>query len=349
MQKPSDELIEKFLQSLCTKEEAVRVLEYLKENPGHPYLLSDWDAADGFTPLPANYTQQMFEAVDAAIIKPERKTFSLFWKLAVAASIAGIVISAWVLEKQTSAKPVIASVAEVKKDAWTVKYNTLETDMEMALADGSVVTVSPHASVRYRTDLNSYNKREIYLTGRAFFRVAKNKQKPFVVYTEHLSTTALGTAFCVTAPENTNTLSVKLFEGKVVVAVTDTAYHNAPDYYLTPGQELVFNTNTRQGIIQAFFKKNDLGKDARASMPSWQKGHDESYMFNNQTLADVLDELSAMYHVVIEYSTVNTDNKYFIGKVDRKDSLEKIINDIALLNNLSVTKQNGKFILKKKH
>jgi len=71
-------------------------------------------------------------------------------------------------------------------------------------------------------------------------------------------------------------------------------------------------------------------------------------MFNNQTLAEVLDQLSAMYRVEIRYPKASIGNSYFIGKIDKDDSLDKIIHDIAILNRLSVKKQNGVYILRKK-
>jgi hypothetical protein len=70
-------------------------------------------------------------------------------------------------------------------------------------------------------------------------------------------------------------------------------------------------------------------------------------MFNNQALPDVLDQLSAIYNVEIQYSTEDLRQKYFIGKLEKKDSLSKILRDIALLNHLSVTNQNGRYIIKK--
>jgi len=347
-----DELIEKYFNGLCTREETVSVLEFLKENPDHHYLLKEWEETDETTPLPGNYTQAMFDVVDAAITKPVNKTIRLVWKLSVAACFAGgiILISFFLSNKKNDAGPAIAQSKPAENILWTVQRNTAQKEMAFLLADGSKITLSPGAWVRYRAGFNEYNKREIYMEGQVFFKVAKNKQKPFIVYSQNLSTTALGTAFCVDAPEKTTRLNVKLFEGKVVVALMDTAYHsNAHNYYLLPGQELVFNTVSRQGAVRSFTAKINNSRAVKEKKYLLQPGRDESYMFNNQTLADVLDQLSAIYHAEINYSKNTIGNIYFIGKVDRNDSLDKIIHDIALLNKLSVTKQNGVYILRKKH
>ena len=70
-------------------------------------------------------------------------------------------------------------------------------------------------------------------------------------------------------------------------------------------------------------------------------------MFNNQSLADVFDQLSAIYNVDIEYTHSEIKDMYFIGKLEKKDSLNEIISDIAILNHLSVTTSNGRYIIKK--
>ena len=346
----NEALIEKYFKGLCTGEEAVAVQQFLKDHPEHPYLLKEWEEADGESALPGDYTQQMFDAVDAVIKRPSGRTFSL-WKYAVAAAcVAGIIISAWVFDKKQTAPPVIASVKEQAQATWSARHNYGLKDTVLVLADGSKLTLSSDASVRYRTDFNGYSKREIFMSGRVFFEVAKNKQKPFTVYSQNLSTTALGTAFYVDAPEKKNKLSVQLFEGKVVVARTDQQQPSpAEDYYLVPGQELDFNTNTGKAHISSFLVKTNnhpVIKQKKQSARTVEPG--ASYMFNNQTLSDVLDQLSLMYHVDIQYSKSTIGNIYFIGKIDQDDSLDKILHDIALLNKLSVKKQNGAYILRRK-
>ena len=72
------------------------------------------------------------------------------------------------------------------------------------------------------------------------------------------------------------------------------------------------------------------------------------YMFENQGLADVLDQLSIIYNVEIQYSSGDLHNKFFIGRLDKYDSLEDIINDIALLNHLSVAKREGCYVIRKR-
>lgn len=68
-------------------------------------------------------------------------------------------------------------------------------------------------------------------------------------------------------------------------------------------------------------------------------------MFNNQSLEQVFDQLALLYNVDIVYSKKDVFNIYFIGKFNKSDSLEAVISQISAVNNLTVTRQNNKFII----
>ncbi len=70
-------------------------------------------------------------------------------------------------------------------------------------------------------------------------------------------------------------------------------------------------------------------------------------MFNNQSLEQVFDQLKMLYNADIVYSKKDVYNLYFVGKFDKTDSLYTILNQIASLNNLKVSKKNNKFIITK--
>jgi ferric-dicitrate binding protein FerR (iron transport regulator) len=86
------------------------------------------------------------------------------------------------------------------------------------------------------------NGRDITLKGNADFNVTKDKTKSFTVYSFDLATTVLGTRFTVSAFENEKDMRVRSQEGKV--RVRSTAFLHAKlnsDYYLQPGDELIYN------------------------------------------------------------------------------------------------------------
>jgi transmembrane sensor len=341
----NDELIEKYFKGLCTPGEAVSVLKYLKENPGHPYLLKEWEDADQVTPLPGNYTQEMYDVVEAYIKKTGRGRVKILWRISAAACIVLAVVSFWTVSTKHRAQSLRIAATAVRDSEWIEQKNTTDTAMVLVLADSSAVTLFPEASIRYHNNFGKYTPRNIYMSGEAYFEVAKNKAKPFTVYSGYIGTTALGTAFRVLAPVNGSGIKVRLNEGKVVVVMTDTAYKKMhPDYYLLPGQELVFSAKDKPGTIHTFIKHKMAGGTV-AAPKQLQQPTNESYIFNNQTLADVLDQLAIIYQVKISYAETDIGTIYFIGKIEKNDPVEKIMADIASLNKLKLKKQNGGFIL----
>src|SRR5690606_40982760 len=75
------------------------------------------------------------------------------------------------------------------------------------LADGSKVTLYPGSEIRYTSDFNIFT-REIHLKGEAYFEVASDKNKPFLVYANSVVTKVLGTSFLVKAKENETDVEV---------------------------------------------------------------------------------------------------------------------------------------------
>jgi hypothetical protein len=83
--------------------------------------------------------------------------------------------------------------------------------------------------------------------------------------------------------------------------------------------------------------------------PSLPKNKGSWYMFNNQPLSEVFDQLGSMYNVEITYNKKEIANIYFIGSFEKTDSIGKILSKIAITNNLKITKakEGNKYSLHK--
>src|SRR5581483_4992079 len=144
--------------------------------------------------------------------------------------------------------------------------------------------------------------RNITLVEKALFKVAKDKTKPFMVTSGKITTTALGTMFTVTANNDNTSMVVRLYEGKVVVKALDQHdWRMKKDYFLNPGQEFVYN-NQALAIVRSFNNKRTNTKKASdelfADEPIIPQNAGGSwYMFNNQSLGDVFDQLAFTFNV----------------------------------------------------
>jgi ferric-dicitrate binding protein FerR (iron transport regulator) len=344
----SDELIEKFLNGHCTKEEAAFVWEYLQKNPDNRYLSEEYEQGDGVTPLQEGYKEEMLFAILTKTGRQGKGRVWTMWKWTAAASVILMMAGWWLLSRE-SRKGKGERRQQELVTIWIGRHNAEDHKIMLQLPDSSKAILSPGATVRYRKDFGQYARREVRMEGQARFEVIRKSGMPFVVYSEGLNTTVLGTVFEVTAAGGSNQIRVKLLEGKVMVGLDSLFRDSQSPYYLSPGEELVFNKENNHIAILDPGKHGGAYASNRVhrlsprpdSLANW-------YMFNNQTLADVFDQLSAIYNVEIQYSREDLRRKYFIGKLEKKDSLNKIIRDIALLNHLTVTNENGRYIIKKR-
>jgi ferric-dicitrate binding protein FerR (iron transport regulator) len=138
---------------------------------------------------------------------------------AAAASVV-LVMGWWLINRPT---PTIKLTYEVNRKQSEValleKVNDTSKPILVTLADGSSIFLSPKSKISFAKTFNEGSKREVYLSGEAFFEVAKNPNKPFFVYANELVTKVLGTSFNIRAfPEDKN-VEVKVRTGRVSVAV----------------------------------------------------------------------------------------------------------------------------------
>ena len=346
MEHITDEQIERFLGGLCTKEEAEKIWAYLKAHPENHYLLQEYERTDGRTPLAEGYSEEMLKVIMEKTEDDRGRTawIGTAWKWAAAFVL--LLAGAWYLAKhqpgrasQEEKTPMLASVT------WITKDNNGKTKLPVVLPDKSTVILNPGSYIQYRSDFGHYATRDVNVSGEAFFIVAKNRQMPFVVHSEGISTTALGTSFEVLADSGQNKICVELFTGKVGISLTGKVSPTQQQYYyLSPGQELVFEKRSKKASVHQF----SIQHNGHITLPEIrQVGLDNWFMFNNQDLGAVFDQLSAIYNVNIQYSEKDVRFIYLIGKLDKKDSLDEILNDIALLNHLSVTHRNGGYVIQK--
>ena len=86
--------------------------------------------------------------------------------------------------------------------------------------DGTTVKLFSGSVIRYPVKF-SENSREVYLKGEGFFEVKRDTKRPFIVKTNTVLTTALGTSFNVHAYENASKCDVSLVTGKVRVEMLE--------------------------------------------------------------------------------------------------------------------------------
>lgn len=292
---------------------------------------------------------------------PRKKVFRLIAGAAVAASAVLLIGlgAGWFSDKTPVPRP--GQQAQLPQQSGKIdplmavvqhEVNMSGKVKQLVLPDGSEIALSDSSELTYKEPTRG-DRRDVYLNGKANFKVAKNKAKPFTVFSEAISTTAVGTQFTVTAKEKERFIKVRLHEGKIVIRSLK-GYHSGwlKEIYLVPGQELVYDKRFGAISVASFLKENRTNKQSAnqptesPAIPHYDKR--SWFMFNNQPLNEIFDALAEMYDRKIVYRKKDVKDMYFIGTYDKVDSLEKILKQIVLLNNLQLTKQNDTFKIEKK-
>jgi hypothetical protein len=123
------------------------------------------------------------------------------------------------------------------------KINNSNAPLAVKLEDGSVVTLSKNAKLSYPRHFEP-NKRQVILSGEAFFEITKNPQKPFFVYSNEVITKVLGTSFTIQAFEDSKEVIVSVKTGRVSVFHQNKVTFADPEeeaLIITPNQQIVFS------------------------------------------------------------------------------------------------------------
>ncbi|OJV37752.1 MAG: hypothetical protein BGO33_07285 [Bacteroidia bacterium 43-41] len=111
--------------------------------------------------------------------------------------------------------------------------------MQILFQDGSRAYLNSDTRLRYPEKFALLN-REIFLEGEAYFQVASNKKRPFIVNTGETSVKVLGTSFNVNAYKDNKEIRIVLDEGEIVFAARNN------EYRLNPGQKFIYDTENKQ-------------------------------------------------------------------------------------------------------
>ncbi|GAB3420599.1 FecR family protein [Niabella aquatica] len=175
------------------------------------------------------------------------------------------------------------TAATVSQTGGSLPYNSLITGkaqkFQILLPDGSKVWLNAATTIKFPTSFAGLSQRRIELEGEAYFEVAKNPSKPFIVVTKEQEIKVLGTHFNVKCYADKKGTITTLLEGSVKVNNKHT---------LKPGEQA---ESDMKGAVH-------ISKVNAVAEAAWQKGYFE---FNDEDVYEVMNELSRWYNVEIIY------------------------------------------------
>lgn len=181
----------------------------------------------------------------------------------------------------------------------------------LTLPDGTKVWLNSATHLSYDAEYNK-SDRKIYLDGEAYFEVAKNKDKRFIVCCNDLEIEALGTTFDVKGYCDDHSVTTLLAEGSVKVS-------NKTDVtLLKPGEKVEYHKN-----------KQTFTKSPISDMREIDFWRNNMLIFNSSSLAEIATTLERMYGVKVVFDSEKLKNVLFSGTI-RNSSLHNVFYIISL-------------------
>ncbi|MGV3585618.1 MAG: FecR family protein [Adhaeribacter sp.] len=343
-------LLEKYFRGECSPEEVERVLAWFKESePAAPheqelYLL--WEEAEtGEAPkefaqhadaLLARINEKIDKQAvdDAAANSTEARVLALpktqtqwQWWLKVAAIIFLPVCFLWFFSDQFT-----------RKNKSAIRLVTIQSGpgirKNISLEDGSRITLNANSQVTYPAHFTPH-KREIVLTGEAFFEVAKDAQRPFVVKTGALLTQALGTSFNINYRPGKQNVAIALATGSVKIEKNKPGNKDQLAI-LEPGQQLQYSQTDLTYKVSAF--------DAQEVL-SWREG---ILYFKQANLEEVIQKLESWYGINIQVvGKIPGQKKEWRYTGSYQDqSLDDVLAGIAFVKSFTYERKGNKILIK---
>jgi transmembrane sensor len=304
MKRITPELLQKYLQGKCTPEENDLVntwysafdesdddgrlldLEQRELLKQKMLLQIRENLADAGQSLPNGKKQNNHRSIAATFYK-------------VAAAIALLIAAGIGILYNKDKSNQQAAIPVPKRTNITALSNVTQSILRQDLSDGTIVWLKPNSSIEY-PDVFSKTSRTIQLKGEAFFDVARDEQRPFIVTTGNVITKVLGTSFNIKAYKDASTIEVSVMSGKVAVQMNPETL-DVPD----TSSEVLLTPNERVTYVKS---EKRLLKEAPLQLPELSMWQVTSIVYDNVPVEHVLRTLEKKFNITIQVKNENLNN-----------------------------------------
>lgn len=306
-------IIKKYLQGKLTKQELDQLIKDLQLNnlsELKSYMQEHWTNMSGQQQeLPASLSRSMLENIrKQSLGKRKIHILKLQTVWPVAAAIALLILAVFVLRSQLPLS---------YTGGMTVVHNPHNKVKEVHLHDGSVIWLNKNGKISYDNSLFNDQLRAVTLVGEAYFDIATDSTKPFIVTSGALRTRVLGTSFNIQAFPGSQQIKVALKEGKVSLAVQSDSLNFEEKAILSPGEEFTFDLPNKIFTTRKYLKNAPY---------AWRDG---VIYFDNADIEEVKDVLENWYHIKLSIESKTATPLELIHRIDlSRMSLQQVLEGI---------------------
>ena len=290
MSKLNEDIIIRYLENRCSEEDFVLINEWMKEsdeNAGELFRMEEIYQLGKFPFEEENLVVRAERRLGRRLEQENQKkqeVFKLRSVLRYAAAIVGVIVLAaglayWFRNKAEELVVASAAHGQVR---------------EMLLPDGTKVWLNQSSVLKYPRAFEG-KERHVYLDGEAYFEVARNHEKPFMVKSPAMDVRVLGTSFNIKCRPDNSFAETTLIEGEVEVKDKS----DKGRITLLPGQKAVLNRVTGRMQVKQVDPKMEI---------VW---HNDLIPFEKSSIFQIAAALERFYGVKIILSPdVDSTNTY---------------------------------------
>lgn len=249
MSKLNEDIIIRYLENRCSEEDFVLINEWMKEsdeNAGELFRMEEIYQLGKFPFEEENLVVRAERRLGRRLEQENQKkqeVFKLRSVLRYAAAIVGVMVLAaglayWFRNKAEELVVASAAHGQVR---------------EMLLPDGTKVWLNQSSVLKYPRAFEG-KERHVYLDGEAYFEVARNHEKPFMVKSPAMDVRVLGTSFNIKCRPDNSFAETTLIEGEVEVKDKS----DKGRITLLPGQKAVLNRVTGRMQVKQVDPKMEI-------------------------------------------------------------------------------------------
>jgi transmembrane sensor len=272
---------------------------------------------------------QLRAANDWEAPAPKRRWLGPFLK--IAAAVILIAGTAWMLLEYNHTGSQLRT-----------ERNKRGTRSLIKLADGTNVWLNADSEIKYPAKF-SENARDVYLSGEAYFDVAHDAQRPFVVHTDRMLIHVLGTSFNIKSYPGDGAYETTLISGEVEVTIKA-----QPDkkIRLKPAEKLVLPAGD-SSVVQQYYRPQISAptymplEDSAIIETAWV---DNKLLFRDETFATLATRMERWYNVTIRFENKSLEQVRFTG-IFKKETLSQALEALQITESFNYRQEEDAIII----
>ncbi len=284
---------------------------------------------------------------------PKKRSLSGKRVFIIAALFGGLLgLTVWLFNRDNHAA--LTPIAHLSVATGNEIFTANGSRTHLTLPDGTLVWLNAGSRLTYGKNFNT-GDREINLTGEAFFDVARNAQKPFLIHTARIDITVLGTSFNVKSYPTDKTTEATLVHGSIEVSIKD---RPTEKIILKPNEKLVVanDDSTLHRSVPARHTPGDTDESlVTIRKPTYEQTTgaiietawiDNKLTFREEAFGELAVQMERWYGVTIRFGDPALQQLHFTGSF-KEETIGQALEALKLTAAFSYTIEGNQVTINK--